>query len=112
MTAYALAYLRTPSTDDDVLEYLERIQATLEPFGGEFLVHGPEVEVIEGTWPGTLVIIAFPTREAARDWYDSPAYQEILPLRTRHVEGSAILFDGVRPGHDPAKMAAAIRSRR
>jgi len=112
MTAYALAHLRTPSTDDDVLEYLERIQATLEPFGGEFVVHGPEVEVIEGTWPGTLVIIAFPTREAARDWYDSPAYRAILPLRTTHIEGSAILFDGVRPGHDPAKMAAAIRSQR
>ena len=36
----------------------------------------------------------------------------IGPLRTDHIDGSAILFDGVRPDHDPAKMAAAIRANR
>jgi uncharacterized protein (DUF1330 family) len=112
MTAYALAHLHTPSTHDDVLLYLERIQDTLKPFSGEFIVHGPEVEVMEGEWPGTVVIIAFPDLETARSWYNSPAYQEILPLRTDHIAGSAILFEGVRPGHDPAKMAAAIREHR
>jgi uncharacterized protein (DUF1330 family) len=112
MTAYALAHLRTPSTNDDVLLYLERIQATLDPFGGRFIAHGPEVEVREGEWAGTVVIIAFPDLDAVRAWYDSPAYQEILPLRTDHIDGSAILFEGVRPGHDPAKMAAAIRAHR
>ncbi|MFF5233111.1 DUF1330 domain-containing protein [Dactylosporangium sp. NPDC000521] len=110
MTAYALAHLHTPTTNEDVLTYLERIQGTLDPFGGTFIVHGPDVEVREGDWPGTVVIIAFPSLDAARSWYDSPAYQEILPLRTDHIAGSAILFDGVRPGHDPAKMAAAIRA--
>ncbi|MET7419509.1 DUF1330 domain-containing protein [Dactylosporangium sp. NPDC005555] len=110
MTAYALAHLHTPTINEDVLVYLERIQATLDPFGGTFLAHGPDVEVREGDWPGSLVIIAFPDLGAARDWYDSPAYQEILHLRTDHIAGSAILFDGVRPGHDPARMAAAIRA--
>ncbi len=110
MTAYALAHLYTPNTHDDVLLYLERIQATLDPFGGTFLAHGPDVEVREGEWPGTVVLIAFPGTDAARNWYESPGYQAILPLRTDHITGSAILFDGVRPGHDPAKMAAAIRA--
>jgi uncharacterized protein (DUF1330 family) len=112
MTAYALAHLYTPNTHDDVLLYLERIQETLNPFSGKFIVHGPEVDLREGEWPGTVVIIAFPDLDAARSWYGSPAYQEILPLRTNHIAGSAILFDGVRPGHDPAKMAAAIRAQR
>ena len=40
--AYAIAHLRTPQFNDDVLDYLERIQATLDPFGGRFLVHGAE----------------------------------------------------------------------
>ena len=47
MTAFALAHLHTSSTHDDVLTYLERIQATLEPFDGRFVAHGPEVEVID-----------------------------------------------------------------
>ncbi|WP_433607716.1 DUF1330 domain-containing protein [Dactylosporangium sp. CA-139114] len=112
MNGYAMAHLHGHSSHDDVLEYLERIQGTLDPFGGRFLVHGPPVEVREGEWPGTVVIIEFPTLDAARSWYDSPAYQEILHLRTDHIAGSAILFEGVRDGHDPAKMAAAIRAAR
>ena len=65
--AYAIAHLRTPQFNDDVLEYLERIQATLDPFGGRFLVHGADVEVIEGPWPGTIVILEFPgARRGAR----------------------------------------------
>jgi uncharacterized protein (DUF1330 family) len=110
MPAYGLAHLRTPQINDDVLEYIERIQATLDPFGGRFLVHGPQVEVVEGTWPGSVVILEFPDTEAARAWYESPAYQEILPLRTNHIEGDVILVDGVPPGYDPARTAAALRS--
>ncbi|MER7283264.1 DUF1330 domain-containing protein [Dactylosporangium sp. NPDC000244] len=112
MNGYALAHLHSQSSHDDVLEYLERIQGTLDPFGGRFLVHGPPVEVREGEWPGTVVIIEFPSLDAARSWYDSPAYQAIRHLRTDHIAGSAILFEGVRDGHDPAKMAAAIRAAR
>ena len=107
--AYALAHLHNPSAHPDIIEYLERIQATLEPFQGRFLVHGPQVEVVEGEWPGTLVIIEFPSKDAARQWYGSPAYQAILPLRTDNIDGSAIVFEGVRPDHDPAKMAAAMK---
>ena len=69
--AYAIAHLHDPQVDPDVLEYLERIQTTLDPFGGRFLVHGATVEVREGEWPGTVVVIAFPDVTAARDWYDS-----------------------------------------
>lgn len=108
--AYALAHLYDPSAHPEVLEYLERIQGTLEPFEGRFLVHGPQVEVREGEWPGTLVIIEFPSADHARRWYDSPGYQEILPLRTNNISGSAIVVEGVRPDHDPAKMAAAMRA--
>ena len=111
MPAYALAHLRTPNLHPDVLDYIDRIQATLDPFGGRFIVHGAEVEVIEGTWPGTVVIIEFPGRDEARAWYDSPAYQEILPLRTDHIEGEAIIVEGVAPGYDPRATAAALRRR-
>ena len=95
-SAYAIAHLRTPQLNDDVLDYLERIQATLDPFGGRFLVHGAEVEVIEGTWPGTIVIIEFPGVDEAHRWYESRAYQEILPLRTDHIDGEAIIVERCR----------------
>ncbi|MBB4690973.1 DUF1330 domain-containing protein [Paractinoplanes abujensis] len=110
MTAYAMAHLRTTSSHGDVFEYIERIQDTMDPYGGRFVVHGPEVEVLEGEWPGTLVILEFPDLEAARDWYASPAYQEILPLRTRHIEGDTLIFEGVGRGYDARVTAAALRA--
>ncbi|MGH9112839.1 MAG: DUF1330 domain-containing protein [Acidimicrobiales bacterium] len=109
MPAYAIAHLRTPQINDEVLEYLERIQATLDPHHGRFLVHGADVDVKEGPWPGTVVVIEFPDVGAAQAWYDSPAYQAILPLRTDNIDGSAVIVDGVAPGYDPAKTAAALR---
>ena len=95
MAAYALAHLYDPHTNDEVLDYIERIQSTMDPYGGRFIVHGAQVEVKEGPWPGTVVIIEFPDVESARRWYDSDAYQEILPLRTEHSRSTAGLLRGV-----------------
>jgi uncharacterized protein (DUF1330 family) len=80
-------------------EYLQRIDATLEPFAGRFLIHGGEREVLEGTWPGHLIVIEFPDRARARAWFQSTAYRQILPLRTNSSEGDAVLVDGFAEGH-------------
>jgi uncharacterized protein (DUF1330 family) len=109
MTAYALAHLRSAPIHADVLEYLERVQATLDPFGGRFIVHGGTVTVLEGTWPGDVVIVEFPDMARARAWYDSSIYQEIKPLRTGHLVGEVILVEGVEPDHRSSRMAAELR---
>lgn len=109
MPAFAIAHLHNPQTNDDVLEYIEKIQATLDPYQGRFRVHGATVEVIEGEWPGTIVIIEFPDVERARSWYESPAYQRLLPLRTRHIRGDVILVAGVAPDYDPSRTADRLR---
>lgn len=110
MTAYAVGHLRPGQADEEALTYIERIQATLDPYGGRFLVHGAAVEVLGGPWPGTVVMIEFPGMAEAHAWYGSPTYQEILPLRTRHVPGEVVLVEGVGPGYDPARTAARMRS--
>lgn len=111
MPAYAMAHLRTPTINEQVLEYIERIQGTLDPYQGRFLVHGAEVEVVEDRWPGTVVVIEFPDVESARAWYRSPAYQAILPLRTDNIDGSAIIVPGVAPDYDATRTAAALRQK-
>lgn len=110
MTAYGIAHLQPAAPHPEVLTYLEKIQATLDPFGGRFLVHGAEVEVLEGSWPGFVVVIEFPDMARARGWYHSPAYQEILPLRTRHNEGDVVLVPGVPEGYDASETAAKRRA--
>ena len=97
--AYALAYLREVDLGPAIVDYLERIDATMAPYGGRFLVHGGTVTPLEGTWDGDLVVLEFPDAAAARAWYDSPAYQEILALRTEHSASIACLVEGVPPGY-------------
>ncbi|MEV5973932.1 DUF1330 domain-containing protein [Streptomyces sp. NPDC051921] len=112
MTAYAIGNLHPkPVLDEEVFDYMERIQDTLDPFGGRFLVHGaPAREVREGAWPGAVVIIGFPSLADARAWYDSEPYQALIPLRTRHMHGDVLLIDGVPEGYEAAATAAALRA--
>ncbi|WP_214401469.1 DUF1330 domain-containing protein [Pseudonocardia lacus] len=99
MTTYAVAILKDVDINAEIVEYLQRIDATLAPFEGRFVVHGAVPETLEGDWEGTLIVIAFPDADRAHGWYDSAAYREILPLRTRNSRGTAILVDGVGPEH-------------
>ena len=97
MSAYVIAGLDV-TEPGAYAEYARGVPATLEPYGGRFIVRGGALAVIEGNWPASrTVIFAFPSVERARAWYDSAAYQAILPLRERHalthfvavVEGTA-----------------------
>ncbi len=81
MSAYAIAHLRSVQMGAEIGRYLEQIDATLKPYGGRFLVHGAQADVREDEFAGDLIVIAFPDRESATGWYESDAYQEILPLR-------------------------------
>jgi uncharacterized protein (DUF1330 family) len=99
MPAYAVAHLRNVAMGPEIVEYLRRIDATLEPFGGRFLIHGGDTQVLEGQWSGDLIVLAFPDRDRARAWYDSPAYRDILRLRADNSDGEVILVDGVSEDH-------------
>lgn len=99
MCTYAVAHLHRVTMGPAIVEYLERIDATLAPFNGRFIVHGGRKELLEGRWDGDLVVIEFPDREHAREWYGSPAYQAILPLRTQNSVGDVILVDTVEEPH-------------
>ncbi|MFG2677332.1 DUF1330 domain-containing protein [Streptomyces sp. NPDC048445] len=111
MTAYAIAHLQPDSLpNEEVIDYIDGIQSTMDPYGGRFLVHVTPVEILEGDWPGAVVVLEFPAIEAARTWYASPDYQELAPLRTRNIPGDLVLVDGVAPDYDPRATAAALRA--
>jgi uncharacterized protein (DUF1330 family) len=99
MASYAVGILREVRMGDAIVEYLQRIDATLQPFDGHFIVHGGQPDVLEGTSPGTLIVIEFPDRAAAEQWYASSKYQAILPLRTENADGTVFLIDGVDRDH-------------
>lgn len=99
MKTYAIGVLNDVTIGPPIVDYLERIDATLAPHGGEFIVHGASPTLLEGDHPGDVVIIAFPDRASARNWYHSEPYQAIVPLRADNSTSQILLVDGVDPGH-------------
>jgi uncharacterized protein (DUF1330 family) len=99
MSGYAVAHIREVTINVEIVRYLEQIDATLRPFGGRFMIHGGDVELLEGAWPGHVVMIEFPDRLSARAWYHSAAYQSIVRLRTNNSVADVVLVDGVGPEH-------------
>jgi uncharacterized protein (DUF1330 family) len=102
MKSYAIAFVRKVEFNADIVEYLQRIDATLEPFDGRFVVHGNGAEVVEGDPVMDAIVIEFPSREQLRAWWDSPEYQEIMPLRTKHMDADIVFVDGVPDGYRAA----------
>ena len=107
MQTYAVAHMYKVRMGPDIVEDLQRIDATLTPYGGRFLVHGDPVEVIEGEWPGHLIVIEFPDRRNAQAWYRSPDYQEIVRLRTGNSDSDVVFVDGVPADHRATDVLSA-----
>jgi len=95
MAAYVIAEVEvTDSSAYD--EYRKKVPATVEQYGGKFLVRGGATETKEGSWaPPRFVILEFPSMAQARRWYDSPEYAPALAIRKRAANSKLIFAEGL-----------------
>jgi uncharacterized protein (DUF1330 family) len=95
MKAYCIVFERIHDPEA-FAEYRRLVMPTLEAYGGRFLVRGGSFAVLEGDLPyERIVILEFPSRQAADEWYASPEYQGILPMRVRATTSQFTVVDGV-----------------
>ena len=95
MAAYVIANVtvKDPVRYED---YRRLVTPTLAKFGGRFIVRGGRVDVLEGDWrPSRLVLLEFPSADAAREWWSSPEYSEARRIRQATSEGTLLLLEGV-----------------
>ena len=77
-------------------QYRQRVSATIEAFGGRYLVRGGATEVLEGDWtPKRLVILEFADMTRLNAWYQSPEYRPLLELRQRTAKSTLVAVEGV-----------------
>ena len=77
-------------------EYKVKAAESILAAGGRYVVRGGDVEVLEGDAPaGRTVILEFPTREAAVDWYRGDTYREVRKLREGAARANMYVIDGV-----------------
>ncbi len=76
-------------------EYRKQVPASLATYGAKLLVRGGRVATLEGGWkPQRIVMVEFPSMEAAQRWYDSEEYRGPKALRLRSTRGRAVLVEG------------------
>ena len=91
MTTYLIALLDVRDRDA-FREYERGVMRTIKPHKGWVLAAGPG-ERADGAEPRNHnVIIRFPTLAAARAWWESGVYQEIVPIRLEHAPGADAMF--------------------
>jgi uncharacterized protein (DUF1330 family) len=83
------------SNSEGYQEYREKVPAVIAQYGGRYLVRAGDSKVLEGAGEcGRMVVLEFDSPERALEWYNSPEYQAILPIRLRNAAGRAIWAAG------------------
>ncbi|HXH08687.1 MAG TPA: DUF1330 domain-containing protein [Alphaproteobacteria bacterium] len=95
MAGYVIA--EVDITDPQGFEqYRNMVPATIEAYGGRFVVRGGKTETLEGQWqPKRLVIIQFDSVERAKQWWASEEYRDAKALRQRTAITNLVIAEGV-----------------
>lgn len=84
------AYVIANYTVDDAEKYVQYQQAvmpTLMSRNFKVLVAGHDNKVFEGSPNPVTIVMEFPSKEEAEEWYNSPEYQAIVHLRHESTSG-------------------------
>lgn len=96
MAAYLIA--DTQLTDPDAYEeYKRKAKPLAERHGGEYIVRGGDMTLKESElWsPARLVVVRFPSMDKAREFYESPEYQQALGISKRSARRTVVIVEGV-----------------
>jgi len=97
--AFVVANIQEVKDADMYGKYRAAVVGTQTPYGGHALARGATpVALDKSILPkGTIVIIAFPSMKNLQDWWTSPAYSAIRPLRENATVGQVYAVEGLPP---------------
>jgi uncharacterized protein (DUF1330 family) len=93
MTAYVI-YEAVVTDPQQYEQYKTRAAASVTAAGGRYIARGGDVESFEGAEPARVVILEFPTFDAATAWYRSDEYHEAKSLRETACRARLFVVDG------------------
>lgn len=79
--------------------YVAENAVAFRKFGARFLTRGGKTDPVEGTPRSRIVVIEFPSFQAAQDCYHSPEYAKAMALR----QGKSVMDLAITEGYDGAQ---------
>jgi uncharacterized protein (DUF1330 family) len=77
-------------------EYKKLAGASVEKYGGKYIVRGGKTEVLEGDWqPKRIVVLEFDSAQRAKEWLHCVEYREPRKMRHRTSRTIMILVEGM-----------------
>lgn len=93
MTAYVIGHLNIRD-ESKWQEYRNQVPDTLNPWDAQVVLRGKHGETLAGNFNySDTVVIKFPDREAIQSWYDSAAYQALIPVREAAADMVLMFYD-------------------
>jgi uncharacterized protein (DUF1330 family) len=98
MSSYVIVNVNT--RDPVEYERYKRVASeAVASFGGRYLVRGGRMQVLEGSWaPTRIVVLEFDSYERASQWWHSAEYAPAKALRQRLSDTDLLIVDGFSPG--------------
>ena len=95
MAGYVIAQIEV-TDPEGYARYREMVPATVEQYGGRYIVRGGKAEALEGDWePSRLVVIQFDSVEQAKAWWACEEYAEAKALRQRTTKTKLTVVEGL-----------------
>lgn len=94
MSAYVMFLVDEIVSPERLREYQQKARPTVEHAGGRIVVAYGRQRIVEGEPLQGVVMVEFPTYEAAEKWYDSRSYQEAAALRREGVRCRVVIVEG------------------
>ena len=96
MAAYLIVNVAEIRDADAYARYRQEVSETVRRAGGRYLVRGGEVSLLEGEWtPNRLIVVEFPSADAARAWWSSSEYAGLKELRQVSTRSQMVVVEGV-----------------
>jgi uncharacterized protein (DUF1330 family) len=79
---------------DGYKEYVAALPDILRKFGGRYVTRGGRTDVVEGKNRSRVVVLEFPSYDAAMACYRSPEYAKAISLRQASADADLIVIEG------------------
>ncbi len=94
MSVYMVYFCHGVSDRAELERYFAAIRPTLEGHSIKYLAAYTPFEVLEGENVEGVFVAEWPSMEAAKAWYESPAYAAIRHLRQDNARYTGVLVEG------------------
>ena len=91
---YWIALVEVKDGDAYKNNYVANLAGLLSKFGGRYVTRGGQTEIVEGKIKSRVVVLEFPSYEAAMNCYRSPEYAPLKAARKAAAEADIAVIEG------------------